>query len=231
MLTRQLEPELMDSQDEAMDYDAMDHCQVNDQFVSDLCQMMCWEPDPDFDREGWLDILDMGTGTAQIPIRLCQHLPQARVMAAEQALAMLDIAKINVNIASLLDRVQLHRADCKRLEDLEDEMFAVVMSNSLVHHLPNPAPAIAEAIRVTKRGGTLFFRDLLRPESEERVLALVETYAVAEAEPARKMFADSLRAALTLEEIRELVRPHGFSPETVSQSSDRHWTWAARKPD
>jgi len=231
MLSRQLEVELMDSQDEAMDYDAMDHRQVNDQFVSDLCQLMGWEPDPTFDGEGWLDILDMGTGTAQIPIRLCQHLPQARVMAAEQAIAMLEIAKININIASLLDRVQLLRSDCKRMEELEDGMFNVVMSNSLIHHLPEPALAIAEAIRVTEPGGTLFFRDLLRPESEEQVSALVQTYTGSEVESAQKMFADSLRAALTLEEIRDLVRPHGFSPETVSLTSDRHWTWAARKPE
>lgn len=231
MLTRQLEPELMDSQDEAMDYDAMDHRRVNEQFVSDLCQAMGCEPNPDFDGEGWLDILDMGTGTAQIPIHLCLHLPQARVMAAEQAIAMLEIAKINVNIASLLDRVQLHRTDCKQLEGLEEEMFGVVMSNSLVHHLADPAPAIAEAIRVTEPGGTLFFRDLLRPESEDQVLSLVQTYVGGEGESAQKMFADSLRAALTLEEVRELVGRHGFAPETVSKTSDRHWTWAARKPE
>ncbi|MEX0793604.1 MAG: class I SAM-dependent methyltransferase [Pirellulaceae bacterium] len=231
MLTRQLEPELMDSQDEAMDYDAMDHRQVNDRFVSDLCEFMDWKPDPDFNGESWLDVLDMGTGTAQIPIRLCQHLPQARVMAAEQAIAMLEIAKININIDSMLDRVQLLRSDCKRMEELEDEMFRVVMSNSLIHHLPNPAPAIAEAVRVTEPGGTLFFRDLMRPESEEQVLGLVQAYAGNEGEPAQKMFADSLRAALTLDEVRELVGTHGFAPETVSQSSDRHWTWAAQKPE
>jgi len=40
------------------------------------------------------------------------------------------------------------------------------------------------------------------------------------------MLADSLRASLTLEELREIIAGLGFSPESVQQTSDRHWTWA-----
>jgi hypothetical protein len=56
---------------------------------------------------------------------------------------------------------------------------------------------------------------------------LVETYA-GEATPyQRKLFSDSLRAALTLHEMRELVSQFGFPPNSVHMSSDRHWTWFA----
>jgi hypothetical protein len=41
------------------------------------------------------------------------------------------------------------------------------------------------------------------------------------------MFADSLHAALTLDEVRDLVASLSFSPDTVQQASDRHWTWCA----
>jgi hypothetical protein len=34
---------------------------------------------------------------------------------------------------------------------------------------------------------------------------------------------------LTLDEIRQLVAALGFEPATVRQTSDRHWTWTARK--
>jgi len=44
------------------------------------------------------------------------------------------------------------------------------------------------------------------------------------------MFADSLHAAWTLDEVRGLVTRLGFAPATVHQTSDRHWTWAAAKP-
>ena len=43
------------------------------------------------------------------------------------------------------------------------------------------------------------------------------------------MFADSLHAALTLDEVRALVAALGFDPAGVRQTTDRHWTWAARK--
>ena len=36
MLPRTLEPEVMDSPEEARDYDAMDHAEVNRKFVDDL---------------------------------------------------------------------------------------------------------------------------------------------------------------------------------------------------
>jgi hypothetical protein len=46
----------------------------------------------------------------------------------------------------------------------------------------------------------------------------------------RNLFAQSLRAALTIEEICALVAAFGFAPDTVQMTSDRHWTWIASKP-
>jgi hypothetical protein len=40
------------------------------------------------------------------------------------------------------------------------------------------------------------------------------------------MFADSLHAALTLEEVRELLDELQLPAEWVTQTSDRHWTIA-----
>ena len=57
MLQRVLEPELMDTADEAREYDAMDHSAVNRQFVDDLLAV-CPAP---------RDVLDVGTGTALDP--------------------------------------------------------------------------------------------------------------------------------------------------------------------
>jgi hypothetical protein len=41
------------------------------------------------------------------------------------------------------------------------------------------------------------------------------------------MFEASLRAALSLEEIRALVSALNFELTTVQQTTDRHWTWRA----
>ena len=78
-------------------------------------------------------------------------------------------------------------------------------------------------------GGLVFVRDLMRPDNDEEVRALVQTYTGQEKESSQKMFDESLRAALSLEEIRGLVAKYGFEPETVQAASDRHWTWSAVK--
>jgi ubiquinone/menaquinone biosynthesis C-methylase UbiE len=223
-LPRVLEVEYMDTADEATAYDAMDHRHVNRVFVDDLLAAAGHSTDPD----ATLDVLDLGAGTARIPIELCQRVTEARVLAVDAAAHMLELAHYNVEIAGLTERVQLLQADAKRLP-FRDGMFHVVISNSILHHIPEPLLALREAVRVTAPGGRLFFRDLLRPDTIEQLRGLVEQYAGSEADAAQRMFADSLHAALSLTEIREFVASLGFAAETVQATSDRHWTWNARR--
>jgi ubiquinone/menaquinone biosynthesis C-methylase UbiE len=220
MLSRVLEPEVMDSTDEALDYNAMDHREVNRRFVEDLLAALEGQPPG--------DVLDLGTGTALIPIELCRATEDCRIMAVDAATAMLEVARNNLEIAMLTHRIQLDRVDAKALPH-RTGMFQTVMSNSIVHHIPEPLAVLREAVRVTAPGGLLFFRDLMRPTDEAEVVRLVELYAGGENDHARQMFADSRRAALTVEEVQGLVGELGFSPDTVAATSDRHWTWSARK--
>lgn len=215
MLERVLEPELMDDPDEAESYNAMDHAEVNRRFVADLLAV------------GPLgtDVLDLGTGTALIPIELCQQHPSCRVMASDAATCMLDIARYNIAVAGLEHRVQLHHGDSKQLA-FEDDMFDAVISNSLIHHVAEPKQAIEQMIRVCKENGRLFVRDLCRPESLDRVEELVSMYAGKETPYSQQLFRQSLIAALTVDEVRDLVTDFGFAPESVQMTSDRHWTWS-----
>jgi ubiquinone/menaquinone biosynthesis C-methylase UbiE len=219
MLPRVLEPEVMDSPEEARDYDAMDHTGVNRVFVADF--LAVWD--------GRGPVLDVGTGTAQIPLELCRQNPAARVLAVDLAEHMLAVARANVRQAGLEDRVEVRRCDAKGLP-FTDSAFGAVISNSIVHHIPEPATVLAEMVRVAAPGARLFLRDLLRPADEAQLGYLVHAYAGLANAHQRKMFADSLSAALTLEEIRDLVAALGFARDEVRQTTDRHWTWAARKP-
>ncbi len=219
MLERILEPEVMDDPDESHAYDAMDHTAVNRQFVEDFLAV----------GPAGNDLLDLGTGTARIPIELCARHSECRIMASDAAVSMLEIARVNVALEGLDARVQLHQGDAKSL-GFEDDMFDCVISNSLLHHLPQPEQAIAEMIRVCRPGGTLFVRDLMRPSSTEEVERLVATYAGEETEACQQLFRQSLIAALTLNELVAVIEKHGFAPETVRANSDRHLTWSATKP-
>jgi len=219
-LERILEPEVMDSDEEAADYDAMDHSEVNRRFVDDLLAAMSDE------RDAMLDVLDLGTGTALIPIELCKKFPDCRMMAADAAVSMLELARYNIEVNGMIERIQLAHIDAKKLP-FADAMFDAVISNSIVHHIPEPMHVLREAIRVAKPGGLLFFRDLLRPETGERLQQLVASYTRGANEHQQRMFAESLHAALSLGEIRGLVASLGFAAECIQQTSDRHWTWIA----
>ncbi len=236
MIPRTLEPEVMDTDEAVRAYDAMDHREVNTRFVDDFLVAFPEALISESGEDDWLDpdsrvsILDLGTGTAQIPIELCQRTDLVRVMAADAAIAMLEIARVNVEFGSVQQQIQLDHVDAKKLL-YRDGMFDAVMSNSIVHHIPEPAIVLKEAVRVTCAGGLLFFRDLLRPDDPQTLDKLVDLYAGDADETQRALFRASLYAALTLEEVRGLVSDLGFSADSVARTSDRHWTWNARKAE
>jgi ubiquinone/menaquinone biosynthesis C-methylase UbiE len=233
MLERKLEPEVMDSQEEAQEYNDMDHSEVNRRFVEDLLAYVRSTRENQAEVEGGFeigDVLDLGTGTALIPIELCQQHEHCRVMAVDMAVSMLELARYNIEVKGLTERITLTRVDAKRM-GYDDGMFDLVMSNSIVHHIPDPIECLSQMVRVTADDGILFVRDLMRPEDLEMLEGLVRSYAGQESEYSRKLFRDSLHAALSIAEIRELVGSLGFAPESVQPTSDRHWTWAARKAE
>ena len=217
MLQRQLEPEVMDSPEDASDYDAMDHAKVNRRFANDLV------------AQGKLagEVLDLGVGTAQIPIEICTLCADCHLLGVDLAENMLQLGRRRVAAEGLGDRILLELQDAKRLP-YANHRFDAVISNSIVHHVPEPERVFAEAIRVVTGNGLLFFRDLLRPADEPTLRQLVATYAGGEPAHARQMFEGSLWAALTVDEVRAIVVGLRFGEETVEVTSDRHWTWIAR---
>ena len=95
----------MDSDQDAPEYDAMDHAAVNAEFVLDLLKAITDLP--------FLHVLDLGTGTAQIPIELCRGVPQIHVTAVDAAEKMLGLATENVAAADFDDRIEPVLADAK----------------------------------------------------------------------------------------------------------------------
>lgn len=172
--------------------------------------------------------LDVGTGTALIPIELCTRPIDVRVTAVDLAAHMLQLAQRNVIRAGFQRVIKLEQIDAKSLPYANGD-FDAVISNSIIHHIPEPIHSLREMVRVLRPGGKLFVRDLLRPADDDAVLQLVETYAGDANLHQRQMFHNSLHAALTLDEVRTLLRDLHLPPECVAQTSDRHWTIRAAK--
>lgn len=227
MLERCLEPEVMDTVEDAHDYDSMDHSAVNRVFVDDFLAFASRNGFEDrlSDLARPLRVLDVGTGTALIPIELCRRKAACRIIAIDLAAEMLKLADLNVARANLKERIQTERIDAKRVPYATGS-FDGVVSNSIVHHIPEPQSVFAEMVRVLSPDGLLFIRDLLRPNSLSDVDQLVATYAGRENAHSQQLFRDSLRAALTLDEVRNLAGTHGIPARFISQTSDRHWTLA-----
>ena len=141
---------------------------------------------------------------------------------------MIEVAKRNVETAKLGHRIRVEKGDAKDLT-YRRAGFKAVISNSIIHHLPDPTRCFAGMHQICAPGGVLFVRDLLRPDDLPTLNHLVETYAAGANDHQRKMFADSLHAALALGEVRELVMRLGYDPNSVKQSSDRHWTWSVHR--
>lgn len=225
MLMRKLEPEVMDTREEACDYDSMNHEAVNRRFVDEFIEF-CSETHLKarlIDASMPLSVLDVGTGTAQIPIELCRRPVTCRVTAIDLASEMLKLAELNIARAGIVRRIQVELIDAKQMP-YANRSFDAVISNSIVHHIPEPRAVFVEMARVLSVGGVLFVRDLLRPNTTAEVNQLVATYAGQENAHSQQMFQDSLQAALTLSEVRELAREINLPESAVRQTTDRHWT-------
>ena len=207
------EPEVMDTWEEASEYDAMDFTQVNQEFAE-----MAIELGPETGL-----ILDAGTGTARIPILIAQRRSQWQITGIDLSANMLFIGNQNVNQAGLEEQIKLEQIDAKQLP-YPDATFDMVISNSIIHHLTDPLLFFQEIQRLLKPQGGIFLRDLTRPSSETELNMLVEQYARDCNDHQKKLFRDSLKAAYTLDEIINFIEYVGLESMRIYQSSDRHWT-------
>jgi ubiquinone/menaquinone biosynthesis C-methylase UbiE len=228
MLVRVLEPEVMDTVDEAVDYNQMDHSHVNRAFVDDFLSARNDATQRDSDC---FHVFDAGTGTALIPIEMMRRGIAAVVTASDLAESMLAVARENIREAGFETAIFPVLRDCKQMPE-PDSTYDAVMSNSIVHHIPEPRMLFQELWRVLKPGGLFFVRDLMRPDDRDTLETLVIIYAGDANDHQRQMFRDSLHAALTVVEVRDLVREFGISSDAVQATSDRHWTirWKKASP-
>ncbi|MDC0835426.1 class I SAM-dependent methyltransferase [Geitlerinema sp. CS-897] len=212
-MKRILEPEVMDTWEESVAYDAMDFTEVNTAFVEDAIAIA-----PEAGR-----ILDLGTGTARIPVLMAQRKPQWQIVGIDLSQNMLKLGRQHVKNSGSSDRISLEYLDAKQLP-YDDNSFDFVVSNSVVHHLSDPVPCFREIARVLKPSGGLFVRDLYRPENEAIVDRLVASIGSDYDTHQTQLFRDSLRAAFTVEEVIELLKRARLHGVSVKMTSDRHWT-------
>lgn len=212
-MRRVLEPELMDDEAQAAAYARADFAEPNTLF----CMQMAV-------RFGVLErarVVDLGCGPADIPIRLARIHRRWMFDVVDGSEAMLSHARREIENAGLEGRIRIF---CSVLPapGLSESDYDIVISNSLLHHMPQPDVFWNEVKRLARPGARVMIMDLARPISEDRVRAIVTRYAGEEPEVLQRDFRASLRAAFTPEEVEEQLALAGMSAMKVDMISDRH---------
>jgi SAM-dependent methyltransferase len=100
--------------------------------------------------------------------------------------------------------------------------YDAVVSNSLLHHLPDPGVLWNAVKRYGKPGTRVLVMDLFRPHDLAAAESLVERYADEAPPVLRRDFFNSLCAAFEPEEIAAQLRSAGLEQFSVRRVSDRH---------
>lgn len=212
-MDRILEPELMDDPEQALAYAQADFEKENQGFVDRFRDYF-----PDF-SDG--HALDLGCGPGDIPIRFAQAIPACRVTGVDASAPMVRLAEEAVHKAGLSDRITFR---CERFQDLAGtNIVDAAISNSLLHHVPNPLQFWHKLRLAVKPGSPVLVMDLLRPDSPEEAQAIVDRYASGAPDILRRDFYNSLLAAFTEDEIASQLARMNLTRLLIDVPDDRHW--------
>jgi 2-polyprenyl-3-methyl-5-hydroxy-6-metoxy-1,4-benzoquinol methylase len=212
-MNRTLEPELMDDPEQALIYAQADFEQENQGFVERFREYF-----PDF-SEG--HVFDLGCGPGDIPIRFARLFPLCRITGVDASAPMVRLAEDLVQQAGLSDRMTFR---CERFQDLAGVSIAdAAISNSLLHHVPNPLQFWHKLRLAVKPGSPVLVMDLLRPDSPEVAQAIVDRYAFGAPDILRRDFYNSLLAAFTEDEIASQLARMNLTRLLIDVPDDRHW--------
>ncbi|MDF0651581.1 MAG: class I SAM-dependent methyltransferase [Nitrospira sp.] len=212
-MDRILEPELMDDPKQAEAYARADFVEENQGFVDRFKEYF-----PEFAKG---KVLDLGCGPADIPIRFAKLYPACQVIGVDASAPMIQLGDLAVKQAGLTDRITLR---CERFEDVAGARIVdAVISNSLLHHLPNPLQFWQKLRQLVKPGAPVLVMDLLRPDSPEAAQAIVDQYAADEPDILRRDFYNSLLAAFTEDEIGSQLARMNLTRLLIDIPDYRHW--------
>ena len=213
-MKRIIEPELMSDKEQAAAYANANFEEPHNHFV-ELLSLSMGENFPEFGNA-----IDLGTGAADIAIRFASNYPCFEVDAIDGSCAMIAEGKKAIDKVRLNDRINLIHSSIQDITLAEKE-YAIVFSNSLLHHLHDPM-ALWELIKNAKGDPLVFIMDLMRPKNIQKIDELVHKYAGNEPEILQKDFKNSLKAAFTPEEVVLQLQDIGLDGLKVTVVSDRH---------
>lgn len=217
-MKRTPEPELMDGTAQAQAYADADFSEPHARMIDALGEHL-----PGLPSRG--KAIDLGCGPADVTLRFARAFPGWTIDGVDASEPMLRLGRKRVVAEGLAGRVRL--AACQLPDDpTPHEAYDLLLSNSLLHHLPDPDILWRVARTRAARGAFVFVMDLHRPETPEAARALVERHAAGEPDVLQRDFHASLHAAYTRDEVCAQLARNELGHLETACVSDRHWiTW------
>jgi ubiquinone/menaquinone biosynthesis C-methylase UbiE len=210
-MRRILEREIMDDEEQAIAYARADFSSSNQTFVDMLIE--------DYSVR-LKNVLDIGCGPADVPIRLVKAKPTIRVTAVDASDAMVRLAQKAVSDAGMIDKIEVLKGCVPGLA-LENHNYDAILSKDSLHHLADPKVFWEEVKSLAIGQTVIYVMDLYRPPTKEAARDIVESVSAEEAPILKQDFYNSLLAAFTVDEIKDQLHEVRLSLE-VAEVSERH---------
>jgi trans-aconitate methyltransferase len=213
-MKRKPEPELMNDAEQVAAYGGADFEAPHSHFINLLLGHLP-------EGEDITRALDLGCGAGDITFRVAASCPDAVVDAVDGSAEMLRFAEgLLLQKPALSGRVKFTHS---MIADFKPGgKYELVVSNSLLHHLPEPGVFWDAVKRFSSPGTFLFVMDLHRPESEKEAKRLTALYVSSEPEILQRDFYNSLLAAFEEGEVRAQLAASGLTHLKTERVGDRH---------
>ncbi|HEV2353187.1 MAG TPA: bifunctional demethylmenaquinone methyltransferase/2-methoxy-6-polyprenyl-1,4-benzoquinol methylase UbiE [Puia sp.] len=109
-------------------------------------------------------ILDVATGTADMPILISKYLPEARITGVDISAGMLELGRQKVQRSGLQDRIALQTGDSEALP-FPDNCFDAVTAAFGVRNFEDLERGLQEMKRVLRPGGKLVVLECSQPRA------------------------------------------------------------------
>lgn len=225
-LQRIPEPELMDGAEQVRAYANADFNNGDQAMVARLAELCGDDPGP--------RLVDLGCGPGNISLRLAERFPATRLVGIDGSAAMLQVAEQRrraCTAAGELLSLARHTLPSQALEQgpLAGRCTALV-SNSLLHHLHEPAVLWRTVRALAAPGAFLYLRDLRRPASSGAAEALLALHLPEAPAVLKRDYLASLHAAFTPHEVEGQLAAAGLASLQVAPLDDRYLEVWGRLP-
>jgi trans-aconitate 2-methyltransferase len=213
-MLRTPEPELMEGEQQASAYASADFSAGDQALIDRLAQLFPSGLGP--------RVLDLGCGPGNISFRLAERFPNAEVLGIDGAAAMLDLAAQALQARPALQPWLRFELRCLPDPCLSGG-FTALVSNSLLHHLHEPAVLWQALLQCGAAGARIYIKDLRRPPTAEAVAALQQRYLADAPAVLQRDYTASLHAAFTPEEVAQQLQEAGLADQLqVAALEDRY---------